>query len=204
MNDSSQQTRRADDDRRSLILASASPRRRELLSILVADFEVRPADIDERMRQDEAPRAYVLRLAEEKARAVAGNAPGHWVLGSDTAVVCAGECLGKPSDQAQACDMLRSLSGHSHRVYSSVVLVGPDSSASAALSISEVRFEKLPGEWIRRYAASGEPLDKAGGYAIQGGAAAWISKLDGSYSGVVGLPLFETAGLLRDAAFLPY
>lgn len=204
MNDSSQQTRRADDDRRTLVLASASPRRRELLSILVADFEVRPADIDEGLRHDEAPRAYVLRLAEEKARAIAGNSPGRWVLGSDTAVVCEGQCMGKPGDRAQACDMLRSLSGRSHRVYSSVVLVGPGSSASAALSISEVRFEKLPDDWIRRYAASGEPLDKAGGYAIQGAAAAWISKLEGSYSGVVGLPLFETADLLRDAALLPY
>jgi septum formation protein len=174
-----------------------------LLAILVVDFEVRPADIDERQREAEPPEDYVLRLAVEKACAIAGTSPGKWVIGSDTEVVLEGMCLGKPRDQARACDMLRSLSGRSHKVYSSVALVGPDSWSRTALSVSEVRFATLPEEWIRRYAESGDPLDKAGGYAIQGEAAAWIANLDGSYSGVVGLPLFETAGLLRDAGLFP-
>ena len=188
---------------RRLILASASPRRRELLAILVGEFEVRPADIDERPIDGEPPADYVMRLAVEKARAVSAVSPGHWVIGSDTEVVLENVCLGKPRDEARACDMLRGLSGRSHRVYSSVALVGPDGSSRTALSVSEVRFETLPEEWIRRYAESGDPLDKAGGYAIQGRAAAWISNLDGSYSGVVGLPLYETAGLLRGAGLLP-
>lgn len=191
------------DRARSLILASASPRRRELLSILVGEFEVRPADIDEQQRADEAAPDYVMRLALEKARAVAAVSPGRWVIGSDTEVVLEDMCLGKPQDESRACDMLRRLSGRSHRVYSSVALVAPDSSAGTALSVSEVRFETVPDAWIRRYAESGDPLDKAGGYAIQGPAAAWISNLDGSYSGVVGLPLYETAVLLRRAALLP-
>ncbi len=185
-----------------LILASASPRRRELLAILLENFRVQPADIDERQRDAEAPDAYVLRLALEKAHAVARTSPGDWVIGSDTEVVLESACLGKPCDEARACEMLRSLSGRIHRVYSSVALVGPDGSARSALSVSEVRFEALPEDWIHSYAASGESLDKAGGYAIQGRAAAWISNLDGSYSGVVGLPLFETAGLLRDAGLV--
>ena len=189
--------------RQPLILASASPRRRELLATLVAEFDVRPADIDERPRDGEAPDDYVLRLAREKALAVARTSPRRWVIGSDTEVVRDGVCLGKPRDASRAREMLRSLSGRSHNVYSSVALVGPESSVDTALCVSEVRFGNLPEDWIRRYAASGEPLDKAGGYAIQGQAAAWISRLDGSYSGVVGLPLFETASLLRAAGFLP-
>ncbi|MBL39057.1 MAG: hypothetical protein CMP07_11675 [Xanthomonadales bacterium] len=186
-----------------LILASASPRRRELLAVLVEDFEVRPADIDERRRDGEQPEDHVPRLAVDKARALARVSPHAWVIGSDTEVVLDGACLGKPGDEARACEMLRSLSGRSHQVYSAVALVGPDCSMKTALSVSEVRFEAIPEDWIRRYAASGEPLDKAGGYAIQGRAAAWISNLDGSYSGVVGLPLFETARLLRDAGLMP-
>lgn len=185
-----------------MVLASASPRRRRLLALLIADFEVRPADIDERQKSVETPEDYVLRMAVGKAVKVADESPDAWVIGSDTAVVRDAVCLGKPRDELEACDMLRSLSGRSHRVYSSVALCGPDSSVSTAVSISAVRFARLPEAWIRRYAATGEPLDKAGGYAIQGQAAAWISNLDGSYSGVVGLPLFETAGLLRHAGLL--
>lgn len=184
------------------MLASASPRRRELLAILLPEFEVRPADIDEQTFEGEAPRDYVLRLAIGKAHKAAESLPPSWVIGSDTAVVLDGACLGKPDDAGQACEMLRSLSGRSHQVFSSVALVGPSASVDTALSISDVRFEDLPENWIRRYAGSGEPLDKAGAYAIQGGAAAWISQLGGSYSGVMGLPLFETAKLLRGAGVL--
>ena len=186
----------------TLVLASASPRRRELLAVLVADFEVRPADIDESLRDGESPEAYVRRMAVEKAGAVVRTKPGCWVIGSDTAVVGDGACLGKPVDETRACTMLRSLSGRTHRVLSSVALMGPGPVTTTAFNVSRVSFEVLPEYWIRRYAASGEPLDKAGAYAIQGGAAAWISNLNGSYSGVVGLPLFETADLLRDAGLL--
>lgn len=186
----------------SLVLASASPRRRELLAILVTDFSVRPADIDESLLEGESPQDYVLRLAIGKASTVAGTSPQACVIGSDTAVVLDGICLGKPEDEAQARSMLRNLSGRSHQVYSSVALIGPGSAARTAMSLSEVRFESLPEDWIRRYVATGESLDKAGAYAIQGQAASWISHLSGSYSGVVGLPLFETAGLLRDAGLL--
>lgn len=202
MNESGKAVRSADANAAKLVLASASPRRRGLLSILVEAFEVCPADIDERPGISEAPDAYVRRLAIEKARTVARLKSGCWVIGSDTAVVQDGACLGKPADAAQARSMLRTLSGRSHRVYSSVALVGPDLSVTSAISVSEVRFEALPEDWIIGYAASGEPLDKAGAYAIQGRAAAWISKLEGSYSGVVGLPLFETAGLMRGAGLL--
>lgn len=185
-----------------LVLASASPRRRELLGVLVDDFQVRPADLEERSRPGEAPGDYVLRLAVEKATAIAHSSPDRWVIGADTEVVLDGRCLGKPGDNRQALEMLRSLSGRDHDVYSAVVLVGPDSSIQTAVCRSSVCFEAIPEKWIRRYASSGEPLDKAGGYAIQGQAAAWISRLEGSYSGVVGLPLFETAGLLRQAGLV--
>ena len=197
-----EQTTRGGRDGFGLILASASPRRRELLAILVAEFDVRPADIDERPVAGEAPAEHVMRLAVGKTRAVAESLPGHWVIGSDTEVVLDGVCLGKPPDERRAGEMLRSLSGRGHAVYSSVALVGPDWQTKTALCVSEVHFDAIPESWIRRYASSGEPLDKAGGYAIQGQAAAWISRLDGSYSGVVGLPLFETAGLLRAAGLL--
>lgn len=190
------------ESRPGLVLASASPRRQELLAILVPAFDIRPADIDEQLVDGESPDSLALRLAAEKARAVAMLEPGRWVIGSDTVVVRDGVPLGKPRNRDEACAMLRSLSNHSHRVYSAVALDGPGSEMKTAMSTTEVRFEQLPESWIMRYAASGEPLDKAGAYAIQGGAAAWISHISGSYSGVVGLPLFETAGLLRDAGLL--
>lgn len=188
--------------RPSLVLASASPRRRALLAILVPEFEVKPADIDEQTRHGEPPADYVLRLAVEKALAAECDARRDWVIGSDTAVVRDGVCLGKPADRPEACEMLRRLSGRSHEVYSSVALAGPDRPAISALSVSQVEFDVLPEAWIKQYSDSGEPLDKAGAYAIQGQAAAWIRSLTGSYSGVVGLPLFETAGLLREAGIL--
>jgi len=185
-----------------LLLASASPRRNELLRVLLDEFEVRPADIDERRAGTESPDAYALRLAREKAAAVARKASGRWVLGSDTVVVRDGCCLGKPQDLADAVDTLRSLSGRSHQVFSAVALVGPDQAASTGLSLTRVCFAAMPDDWIQAYAESGEPMDKAGSYAIQGRAAAWVERIDGSYSGVVGLPLYETARLLRDAGVL--
>jgi septum formation protein len=179
-------------------LASASPRRRELLRQIGVRFEVRPAAIGEDQLPGEAPDAYVLRLATAKAAAVAnGLAAGERapVLAADTAVVLDGVVLGKPSDRLEAAHMLERLSGRSHRVLTAVALrIGADT--ESLLSDSEVRFRAMTDAERLAYAATDEPLDKAGGYAIQGRAAVFIEYMRGSYSGVVGLPLFETAALL--------
>lgn len=183
----------------NLILASASPRRRELLGLFGIEFEVEPAGIDETVSAGEAPADYVMRMAGAKAQAIAERRPATPVLGSDTAVVLDGECLGKPAGDDEAAAMLRRLSGRSHQVLSAVTLIGPDGNAAARLSETLVTFDTLPPEWIARYVASGEPHDKAGAYGIQGAAGVWITRLEGSYSGVVGLPLYETGELLRQA-----
>lgn len=183
-----------------LVLASASPRRRELLATLVETFEVVPADIDETPGEGESPEDYVRRMAHEKARRVADTRDA-WVLGSDTSVVVDGRALGKPADADAARSMLASLSGRGHEVLSAVALVRGDTLHSA-LSRTRVCFAELPVAWIEAVIASGEPMDKAGAYAIQGRAAMWVEHLSGSYTGVVGLPLYETAGLLRRAGLL--
>jgi len=170
--------------------------------VLLDEFEVRPADVDERQRDAEAPEAHALRLARDKAGTIAQQASDCWVLGSDTVIVCDGRCLGKPAGFADAAATLRLLSARSHQVLSAVALVGPDRPPATALSITRVCFDALPEDWIQAYVESGEPMDKAGSYAIQGRAAAWIERIDGSYSGVVGLPLYETARLLRGAGLL--
>lgn len=189
------------DSSMRLMLASASPRRRELLRILLDSFEIMPADIDESQLPAEMPERYVLRMAEQKVAAIVERLPEpveEWaVLGADTAVVLDGQCLGKPDNAAEAADMLSRLSARSHRVLSSVALMNDRNPVRTAVSDTQVWFDALPPEWIRRYVASGEPMDKAGAYAIQGAAAGWIRRIEGSYSGVMGLPLFETAGLLR-------
>jgi len=182
-----------------LILASASPRRRELLSLFELDFEVEPADIDETVRAGEVPDDYVRRVAREKALAIHQRLDECFVLGSDTAVVVDGECLGKPADDARAREMLQRLSGSEHRVLSAVALVAPGGRVTERLSTTRVQFAPLPLTWIERYIASGEPRDKAGAYGIQGSAGIWVRSLSGSYTGVVGLPLFETGELLRQA-----
>lgn len=182
-----------------LILASASPRRRELLAVLSPDFDIDPADIDEASHPGEGPERYVRRISEDKACRVAVRHPGAWVLGSDTAVVLEGRILGKPGDRAEARSMLRSLSGRSHEVFSAVALVRGDSAPDTRVNRTRVEFAALPADWIEAYANSGDCDDKAGAYAIQGAPAGWIQAIHGSYSGVVGLPLFETAELLRAA-----
>jgi septum formation protein len=184
-----------------VFLASASPRRSELLRQIGVRFEVRPAAIPEESRAAEAPADYVLRLAKAKARAVAAalrrdeQAP---VLAADTAVVLDGELLGKPADMAEALGMLERLSGRSHRVLTAVAL-DCGTEVEALLSDSEVRFRATTAAERLAYCATGEPFDKAGGYGIQGHAAVFVESLQGSYSGVVGLPLFETAALLARA-----
>jgi septum formation protein len=179
-------------------LASASPRRSELLRQIGVPFEVRPAQIIEAQASGEVPDAFVLRLAAEKADAVWRRVPAEErrpVLAADTAVVLDERVLGKPADEAEAEAMLAALSGRTHRVLTAVALRCGDT-AETSLSSSEVRFRATTAEERAAYCRSGEPLDKAGGYGIQGRAAMFVEHLAGSYSGVVGLPLFETAALL--------
>ena len=179
-------------------LASASPRRSELLRQIGVPFEVRPAEIGETQAVGEAPDAFVLRLAAEKADAVWRRVSAEErrpVLAADTAVVLDARVLGKPADELEAEAMLAALSGRTHRVLTAVALRCGDV-AETSLSSSEVRFRATTAEERAAYCRSGEPLDKAGGYGIQGRAAMFVEHLAGSYSGVVGLPLFETAALL--------
>ena len=179
-------------------LASASPRRSELLRQIGVPFEVRPADIEEALLAREAPEAYVVRLAAAKAEAVwtaLDEVERRPVLAADTAVVLDGEVLGKPRDAAEAAGMLECLSGRTHRVLTAVALRG-GTVVETRLSTSEVRFRATTPTERLAYCATGEPFDKAGGYGIQGHAAVFVEELKGSYSGVVGLPLFETAALL--------
>jgi septum formation protein len=183
-----------------LTLASASPRRRELLAQLGLVCQVRPVDIDESPRAAEAPEAYVRRLAREKARAAwerHAEGDGLPVLGSDTTVVLDGEILGKPVDAAEAQVMLARLSGRTHEVLTAVAVV-QGACECAMLSRSHVSLREITAAERAAYAVSGEPLDKAGGYAIQGMGAVFVERLEGSYSGVMGLPLYETAQLLAE------
>ncbi len=177
-------------------LASASPRRSELLRQIGVRFVVRAAAIPEDRLAAETPENYVLRLAAAKAEAVWAADPGTApVLGADTAVVLDEEILGKPESGAEAAQMLERLSGRSHRVLTAVA-VRHGGGLETRLSESEVRFRATTAEERLAYCATGEPFDKAGGYGIQGHAAVFIEELKGSYSGVAGLPLFETAALL--------
>jgi septum formation protein len=177
-----------------LILASQSPRRRELLGLLGLSPEIRPASTDEARRPGEAPEAYVRRVAAEKAAAVEGAL----VLAADTAVVLGDEVLGKPRDPDDARRMLRALSGTAHRVLTGVCLRRARPPAAAEVLVStEVLFAPLTEAEIGWYVATGEPLDKAGAYALQGTGGALVREVRGSVSNVVGLPLRETAELLR-------
>ncbi len=177
-----------------IYLASQSPRRRELLEQIGVSYTLLDVEVDEERHMGEAPRDYVLRLALEKAWAghtvVSGGAQLP-VLGADTVVVVDGEILCKPVDRADALDMLGRLSGRTHQVCTGVALVGE--AACSRLSVSEVTFRQVTLEEARAYWASGEPADKAGGYGIQGLGAMFIREIHGSYSGVMGLPLYETA-----------
>jgi septum formation protein len=179
-------------------LASASPRRSELLRQIGVAFDVRPADIKEEMLERESPEDYVLRLAAAKARAVWAaivGAEARPVLAADTAVVLDGAVLGKPLNAAEAMHMLERLSGRTHRVLTAVAL-RTDGGVETRLSVSDVRFRATTAAERLAYCSTGEPFDKAGGYGIQGHAAVFVEELHGSYSGVMGLPLFETAALL--------
>ncbi|MDU9406761.1 Maf family protein [Pseudomonas sp. zfem001] len=183
-----------------LFLASASPRRRELLAQIAVPCVTQIASIDENPLPAEPAAAYVERLAREKARAgllALGGRKDVVVLGADTAVVLDGRILGKPADFAESRAMLQALSGRSHQVMTAVALVGGDREAARVVS-SEVSFRPISEAEIEAYWASGEPCDKAGSYGIQGLAAVFVNRLQGSYSAVVGLPLCETAELLGE------
>lgn len=191
----------------SIYLASRSPRRRELLTRLGVSFEdllvqeLHGADVDETPRAGEAPRDYVLRLAAEKAALGWRQITAHTLaelpaLAADTTVVLGAEILGKPDDASHARRILARLSGRSHEVLTAVA-VARDQRLETVLSASTVEFREVAAAEIERYVAGGEPLDKAGAYAIQGEAAAFVRTLAGSYSGIMGLPLIQTAGLLR-------
>ena len=182
-----------------VLLASASPRRSALLAQLGVPHRVQATDVDESALPDEAPEALVARLALAKARAGAAAAAGLPVLGADTVVVLDRRVLNKPRDAAEAAEMLMSLGGRTHAVLSAVVLQDSGGALRTALSASRVTMRAVTPVEALRYWDSGEPRDKAGGYAIQGYGAVFIRDLAGSYSGVMGLPLFETAALLRQA-----
>jgi septum formation protein len=181
-----------------LVLASASPRRRELLAQAGYTFQAHPAHISEDPRPGEDPIAYVVRLAREKAEAVYREIadPAATVLGADTTVTVDGHILGKPADEADAARMLHLLSGRTHRVITGVALATAASTEIAA-EVTAVRFLALSEEEIAAYIATGEPMDKAGAYAIQGRAARWIPRVEGCYFNVVGLPLALVATLLE-------
>ena len=193
---------------KKIYLASRSPRRRELLAQIGVGFELllyrddpsRGGDVDETPLPNENPQDYVMRVSQSKAdagwtRVLQRRLPQFPVLAADTAVVLDDKILGKPANREQALEMLALLSGRRHEVLTAVTVIGP-SRVEQRLSTSAVWFSQLPDPLALRYVMSGEPLDKAGAYAIQGYAAAFIEKIAGSYSGVMGLPLYETAQML--------
>lgn len=197
-----------------IYLASSSPRRRELLHQIGVDHEVmllrvkppRTRDVSEDPLEGEKPRDYVMRVCREKAetgwnRVIARKLPLRGVLAADTTVCLGDDILGTPADAAEAAKFLARLSGREHQVLTAVALKHEDRIESL-LSATMVRFRALEKAEIEQYAASGEPLDKAGAYGIQGHAAAWIEEIRGSYSGVMGLPLYETALLLQRFGFV--
>jgi septum formation protein len=184
-----------------LVLASASPRRQELLRNAGIPFEVQPADISEDLLPGEAAKECAERLAREKALAVARQRPHDFVLGADTVVVVDGQILGKPSDAADAARMLRLLSGREHQVITGVCLV-VSGKWSVGSETTSVTMSEISEKEITAYVASGEPMDKAGAYAIQGIASRWIPRMEGDYSNVVGLPVALVWRMLRQGGVL--
>ncbi|MBI3545225.1 MAG: septum formation inhibitor Maf [Gammaproteobacteria bacterium] len=186
---------------KKIYLASASPRRRELLQQLHIEFEVLPSNILEVRQAAESPVDYVQRVARDKARFVTKLVSERGltiypVLGADTEVVLAGEIFGKPRNREHALEILGRLSGQTHEVLSALCVIDREQEYSA-VSVSRVTFASLSALEIKNYWQTGEPLDKAGGYAIQGKAAAFIARIEGSYSGIMGLPLYELTDILK-------
>jgi septum formation protein len=181
----------------TLILASASPRRRDLLTQAGLRFDVLPAHIDETRHPDELPAAYVQRVALEKAQAIHALHPNAIVLGADTTVVLHNKILNKPTDLADAEHMLRSLSGRTHQVHTGIAVVAPITQRTH-IETTNVFFSTIPDTDLAHYLATGDSLDKAGAYGIQGYAARWITRIEGDFSNVVGLPIAATIRLLND------
>ncbi|MGH9732572.1 MAG: Maf family protein [Candidatus Acidiferrales bacterium] len=187
-----------------LILASSSPRRAEILRNAGFDFAVVPADVNETQRPNELPADYVRRLAEEKARTVAWQvakdaaSDSTFVIGADTVVVIDDEILGKPSSVANAREMLRRLSSQTHEVYTGLAVLQGNGIARTVVERTRVTFQPLSEKEIEDYTASGEPFDKAGAYAIQGEGGKFISRIEGCYFNVMGLPLARLYAILRD------
>ncbi len=186
-----------------ITLASSSPRRRYLLEMLGIAHEVIPADIEERPHPGEEPEAMAVRLATEKARSVWQRHPERPVLAADTVVVMDGEILGKPRDAAEAEGMLATLSGREHRVITAVALAETNGEVLQQCDVTRVWFRPLTTELIKAYVATGEPLDKAGSYGVQGVGAVLVQRVEGDFFGVMGLPLRLVVDLL-EAAGLPY
>ncbi|HEV8679890.1 MAG TPA: nucleoside triphosphate pyrophosphatase [Stellaceae bacterium] len=185
-----------------LVLASASPRRLDLLrQVGIEPERIDPANLDETPGKGELPAPYVVRLAEAKARAVQPRHPGAFILAADTIVACGRRILPKAEDEAAARACLALLSGRRHRVHGGVAVIDPAGGIAVRRVVSQVAFKRLSQSELASYLASGEWRGKAGGYAIQGRAAAFIPWIAGSYSNVVGLPLFETAQLLAGRGY---
>lgn len=186
-----------------LVLGSASPRRQELLRLLTPDFEVRPADVDETLRPGVPLADEVVRLSLDKARAACAAAGAPCVaVGSDTMVTVDGKALGKPRDAADAARMLRMLSGRTHEVVTAAAVVGTDGREDTALNVTRVTFYALDEREIQRYVATGEPLDKAGAYGIQGRGAVLVRGIEGDFYSVMGLPVAQLARLLQARGLL--
>jgi septum formation protein len=181
----------------TLVLASSSPRRQELLRNAGIGFVVDPADLPETQHPGEAPLAFAARMAREKAQTVFTRRPNDAVLGADTIVVVDGEVLGKPRDADDAARMLRLISGRSHEVTTAVCLLGPGLE-DAASETTVVTMTTISESEVRAYVAGGEPLDKAGAYAVQGGASRWVLRIEGCYFNVVGLPVPRVYAMLRE------
>lgn len=187
--------------KQKLILASASPRRKELLEQIDLEFEVIPSTAEEIVLPDETPEEHVVRLSIDKATEVAERADveGRWFIGSDTIVLCGAQILGKPADGQHATEMLRMLSGREHRVLSGFAILDRQTGEQRAEAVStRVRFRQLTDEEIARYIATGEPMDKAGSYAIQGRGVCFVAGIEGSYTNVVGLPLCRLTLALKE------
>ena len=180
-----------------VVLASSSPRRRELLELIGISHVVRPANIDETMRPREAPRRHAERLAREKASAIATRDPDVITIGADTVVVINRKVLGKPSDPEHAAWMLGLLSGREHTVITAVA-VSRGKKLRSAIEEVRVKFRKLRDDEVEAYIATGEPMDKAGAYGIQGYGATIVERIEGDYFAVMGLPLVRLIGLMRD------
>jgi septum formation protein len=186
----------------ALVLASASPRRLDLLAqVGVTPDRVDPADIDETPLRDETPRRHALRLAQEKARAVAARAPGAFVLAADTVVAVGRRILPKAETQADVLYCLKLLSGRNHKVFTGVTLIAPDGREGSRLVETKVGFKRLSDAERDAYVVSGQWKGKAGGYGVQGLAGGFITDLQGSYPSVVGLPLYETLNLLHGLGY---